>query len=129
VTELEHTFPADLPPIEPRPTTAPVVVPIINPASDQPSTVNHSLADERGLMIAWFVSLAAILLLASLALRATEYTQLYTLAAWLTAASGVVIIILVITWLVVRRRRLVWPKWMWRFIGLAAAGLFLTAAH
>ena len=81
-------------------------------------------------MIAWFVSVAVIVLLASFVLRTTEYVQLYALAAWLEAASGAILMVLVIALFVVRRRRLVWPRWTWRLAGLAGAGfLSLAAAH
>ncbi len=88
------------------------------------------VAGDHRLMIAWFVSIAGIILLASFMLRATDVVQLYSLAAWLEAASGTILIALLIAFLVVRRRRLVWPRWTWRLVGLAGAGfLSLAAAH
>lgn len=81
-------------------------------------------------LIAWFISLAAIVLLASFVLRSAANELLDRLAALLTISSGAVLIAMAVTLLVLRGRSLAWPRWTWRFAGLAAAGfLSVSAAH
>lgn len=88
------------------------------------------MAHERAPLIIWFVSMAAIVWLASEVLRSAENELLDRLAELLTMTSGAVLVAMVIALLVLRGRSLAWPRWMWRFVGLTAAGfLSITAAH
>jgi hypothetical protein len=88
------------------------------------------MAHERMPLIAWFISIAAIVLLASFVLRSAANESLDRLAALLTMAGGAVLIAMVVAVLVLGGRSLAWPRWTWRFVGLTAAGfLSVTAAH
>ena len=114
----------------PAPSCAPAASVASSSEVDAQPVAERKSAHERILLISWFVSIAGIVLLTSFVLRSAENELLDRLAALLTAASGVVLLAMVITLLVLRGHRLAWPKWTWRFVGLAAAGfLSLTAAQ
>jgi hypothetical protein len=130
--------------VRPLPSATATLIPAIDQAASPPSSIalaapleeppapsssiRPNRTRERAHLLAWFISLAVIFNIASRILPASQNERLTSFAMWPGITSVVMLLSGLAALGVLWHKSFVWPRWLWRFVGLSIAALIALIA-